>query len=132
MLQGINVSMDIIYYTFDVKNKINEIHKHDEENIQNINTIVNLVVDMMIDNERKSMYDKINDLNKLKKQTNICVKIEEETTDSLKNAVAKRSIEKDEEWEKKFDEKMEAIDKEERSKKQHNDSIISKYLIPKL
>ena len=64
MLQGINVSMDIIYYTFDMKNKINEIHKHDEEKIQNINTIVNLVVDMMIDNERKSMYDKINDLNK--------------------------------------------------------------------
>ena len=64
MLQGINVSMDIIYYTFDMKNKINEIHKHDEENIQNVNTIVNSVVDMMIDNERKSMYDKINDLNK--------------------------------------------------------------------
>ena len=46
MLQGINVSMDIIYYTFDMKNKINEIHKHVEEKIQNINTIVNSVVDI--------------------------------------------------------------------------------------
>ena len=48
---------------------MNDIKEYDSINMNNINIIINKIVDMMIDNENKEHKNRIEEINKLKKQT---------------------------------------------------------------
>ena len=66
---------------------IHDIKEYDSINMNNINIMINKIVDMMIDNENKEHKQRIEEINKLKKQTttNEIIDIKESKKKNIKN-----------------------------------------------
>ena len=67
--KSINKGIEIINQLKEMTENMNDIKEYDSMNMNNINIMINKIVDMMIDNENQEHKQRIEEINKLKKQT---------------------------------------------------------------
>ena len=66
-IKSIKEGIEIMKEFENITNNIKSIEESDLINEDNVNNIVNKIVDMMIDNEKKEFDNKVNEINKLRK-----------------------------------------------------------------